>query len=174
MVATIKSPFAFLFGFVAVVNAANLRLESLDFSNVAALKVDNNAVALLTLVNAERVAKGLTALCTNKKLQEAAERHILDQAKTDYVSETGTDNSTPEARVTAARYKWESVDENFDAGSATPEAVVSSWLKSDGCHDAILGDYTMVGSAYVYNADTFYKHYWVQVYATGSSEKCDA
>ncbi|ETK92304.1 hypothetical protein F441_04386 [Phytophthora nicotianae CJ01A1] len=173
MVGTIKSSITLLLGFVAVSNAASLRKEDLHFSDIASPQTDNSA-ALLTRVNAERAAKGLPPLCPNKKLQEAAERHILDQAKTDYFSAVGTDNSTPEARVTAAGYNWETVDENFDAGSATVDAVVSSWLNSDGCHDAILGQYTMVGTAYVYNENTFYKHYWVQVYATGSSEECDA
>ncbi|KAK1944125.1 hypothetical protein P3T76_004037 [Phytophthora citrophthora] len=155
----------------STVGASNLRQDR-DLSEMTYSQTNDKASALLARVNKERSAHGLPALCTNKKLQAAAQRHIKDQSSTDYVSDAGTDNSTPKQRVTAAGYKWQTVDENIDTGSANVDNVVNTWLKSD-CKDAILGKYTMVGTAYVYNDKTYNKHYWVQVYATGSSEECD-
>ncbi|CEG44940.1 RxLR-like protein [Plasmopara halstedii] len=128
--------------------------------------------SLVTLVNIVREHRGLPPLCTNKKLQAAAKRHVEDQCKSDYMSNTGTDNSSPEQRVTEAKYKWQSVAENIDTGNANATAVVKWWLKGSN-RDNILGEYTMVGTAYKYNEETFNKHYWVQVYATGTAEECD-
>ncbi|KAL3665487.1 hypothetical protein V7S43_009522 [Phytophthora oleae] len=68
-------------------------------------QTNGKTTALLARVNKERSAHGLPALCTNKKLQAAAQRHIQDQSSTDYVSDAGTDNSTPKQRVTAVGYK---------------------------------------------------------------------
>ncbi|POM77708.1 SCP-like extracellular protein [Phytophthora palmivora] len=161
-----------MLAFVTISDATNLRQDNRGLREMTYTQTNANAAALLARVNKERAARGLPAFCSNKKLQAAAQRHIQDQSKTDYVSDSGTDNSTPKQRVTAAGYKWQSVDENIDTGSANVNAVVSTWLKSD-CRDAILGKYTMVGTAYVYNEKTFNKHYWVQVYATGTSEECD-
>ncbi|GMF47027.1 unnamed protein product [Phytophthora fragariaefolia] len=131
------------------------------------------AAALLARVNKERAAHGLSKVCSNKKLQAAAERHVINQSKTDYMSDTGTDNSTPETRVSDAGYKWRTVDESIDAGNPDADAVVDWWMKT-ASRETILGKYTMAGSAYVYNANTYSKHYWVQVFATGSLEACDA
>ncbi|OWY97568.1 SCP-like extracellular protein [Phytophthora megakarya] len=129
------------------------------------------ATALLNRVNKERRAHGLPALCSNKKLQAAAQRHVKNQSKTDYISDTGTDNSTPKKRVTDAGYKWQSVGENIGAGNSNADSMVNWWMKNVGRRN-ILGKYTMTGVAYVYNKNTASKHYWVQVFATGSSEKC--
>ncbi|CEG43317.1 CAP domain [Plasmopara halstedii] len=128
--------------------------------------------SLVTQVNIVRKNNGLPALCSNKKLQAAAKRHVEDQSKSDYMSNTGTDDSTPEQRVTDAKYKWQTVAENIDSGNANAIAVVDWWMKGPS-RDIILGQYTMVGTAYKYNENTYSKHFWVQVYATGTSEQCD-
>ncbi|EGZ19800.1 hypothetical protein PHYSODRAFT_495632 [Phytophthora sojae] len=136
-------------------------------------QANQNAAALLARVNKERAAHGLKPVCSNKKLQAAAERHVKDQSKTDYISDTGTDDSNPETRVTDAGYKWQSVSEAIDAGNANADAVVDWWMRNEA-RETILGKYTMAGSAYAYNPNTYSKHTWVQVFATGSSEACDA
>ncbi|CAH0482418.1 unnamed protein product [Peronospora belbahrii] len=70
----------------------------------------NDLIAtLLVRVNNERFTYGLPAICSNKKLQAAAQRHVEDLSKSDFVSDVGTDNSTPQKRVTDAGYKWLSV-----------------------------------------------------------------
>ncbi|KAG3110422.1 hypothetical protein PI124_g8950 [Phytophthora idaei] len=166
---SVQSSLVLLLGLAAVSNATNLRQTNRDLSEMTSTQ----ASALLVRINKERAAHGLPALCSNKKLQAAAQRHVKDQSKTDYMSDTGTDDSTPKQRVTEAGYKWQSVAENIDAGNVNGDAVVDWWMKGTS-RDNILGKYTMVGTAYAYNDNTYSKHYWVQVYATGSSEECDA
>jgi hypothetical protein len=47
-------------------------------------------------------------------------------------------------------------------------------MNSPGHRANILGaDYTMFGTAYSYNADSTYKHYWTQDFGAGSTEACD-
>ncbi|KAG2952065.1 hypothetical protein PC117_g3090 [Phytophthora cactorum] len=166
---SVQSSLVLLLGLAAVSNATNLRQPNRDLSEMTSTQ----ASALLVRINKERAAHGLPALCSNMKLQAAAQRHVKDQSKTDYMSDTGTDDSTPKQRVTEAGYKWQSVAENIDAGNVNGDAVVDWWMKGTS-RDNILGKYTMVGTAYAYNDNTYSKHYWVQVYATGSSEECDA
>jgi uncharacterized protein YkwD len=127
--------------------------------------------AMVTRLNKERVAHGLPPLCSNHKLQAAAERHVKDQSYTDYMSDFGRDSSTPKQRVTDASYKWQSVVESIDAVAANVDSVVDWWMKMKRGH--VLGNYTMVGMAYAFDGRTRNKHHWVQVYATGSSETCD-
>eukprot|EP00644_Phytophthora_capsici_P001752 jgi/Phyca11/544268/estExt2_Genewise1Plus.C_PHYCAscaffold_140242 len=164
----LQSTITFLLALAAVSDASNFRQEGRDLSQMTGF-----SAALLARVNQERSAHGLRALCSNKKLQAAAQRHAKDQSKTDYMSDTGTDNSTPKSRVTDAEYKWQTVGENIDAGNVNADAVVDWWMQNES-RDNVLGKYTMAGAAYVYNGNMYSKHYWVLVFATGSSEACDA
>ncbi|KAG6614495.1 SCP-like extracellular protein [Phytophthora cinnamomi] len=167
-----KSSIALLLALAAgVSDAANLRQGQRDLSE--AVQENQYAAALLARVNKERATHGLPPVCSNKKLQVAAERHVKDQSKTDYISDTGTDDSNPEKRVTDAGYQWQSVHEAIDASDANADAVVDWWMRT-ASRETILGKYTMAGSAYAYNGNTYSKHYWVQVFATGSSEACGA
>ncbi|RLN21036.1 hypothetical protein BBJ28_00022382 [Nothophytophthora sp. Chile5] len=128
---------------------------------------------MLTRVNEERAAQGLSALCTNKKLQAAAQDHSDDQAANNYMAHDGSDGSTMEQRVTDAGYDWTAVAENVAAGQVDVDAVMTAWMNSPGHRANILGDYTMFGTAYAYSADSTYKHYWTQDFGTGSTEACD-
>ncbi|KAG6614700.1 SCP-like extracellular protein [Phytophthora cinnamomi] len=130
------------------------------------------AAALLARVNKERASHGLPALCSNKKLTAAAERHVKDQSTTDFMSDNGTDNSTPVQRAAAAGFKCTDVKENIDEGSPDVETVFNNWMKGEGRQN-ILGNFKMVGSAYAYSQNTFNKHHWVQVFAVGATESCD-
>ncbi|CEG44942.1 RxLR-like protein [Plasmopara halstedii] len=170
MVAITHYAFVLVLGLATVSNASNLRQLSntIDMNEILIKKSSN----LLAQVNQMRAEHGLQSLCSNKKLQVAAERHVIDQSKSDFMSDIGTDNSDPEQRVTAIEFNLQSVAENIDAGSDNASAVADWWMKGSN-RDVILGEFTMVGTAYMFNEDTYNKHYWVQVYATGSSEQCD-
>ncbi|KAE8894622.1 hypothetical protein PF005_g24973 [Phytophthora fragariae] len=171
MVALAQTSIVLLLVVASISDAANLRQDQHDSSAMA--QENQFSTALLVRVNKERAAHGLAPVCSNKKLQAAAERHVQDQSKTDYVSDTGTDDSTPETRVTDAGYKWQSVRETIGAGNANADDMVDWWMKT-ASREIVLGKFTMAGSAYAYNANTYSKHYWVQVFGTGSSEACDA
>ncbi|RLN53394.1 hypothetical protein BBJ29_004270 [Phytophthora kernoviae] len=108
---------------------------------------------MLDRVNEERAAQGLTALCLNSKLQEAAQSHSDDQAANDFMSHTGSDDSTMSERVSDADYDWNGVAENVAAGQVDVVEVMDSWMNSEGHRHNILGDYTMLGAAYAYNGD---------------------
>ncbi|RQM17848.1 hypothetical protein DD237_002397 [Peronospora effusa] len=155
-----------------VSKATNLQQAHRDLSDTTYSQTDALATALLSRVNKERVAHGLPVICSNKKLQAAAQRHVKDQSKSDFMSDFGTDDSTPEKRVADAGYKWERVAENIDSTNADVDAVVDWWMKTQS-RDNLLGNFTMIGSAYAYNENTSSKYFWVQVYATGSLEECD-
>ncbi|KAE9027803.1 hypothetical protein PR003_g10429 [Phytophthora rubi] len=150
-------------------DATNLRQEQRELVQMAG---DDFTAALLARVNKERAANGLSALCSNKKLKTAAERHVKDQSSTDFMSDNGTDNSTPAQRAAAAGFKCPTVKENIDEGSPDVETVFQNWMKGKG-RENILGNFNMVGTAYAYNTNTYNKHHWVQVYAVGASETCD-
>ncbi|GMF12646.1 unnamed protein product [Phytophthora lilii] len=150
-------------------DAANLRQQR----GLAAMG-DDYFSAMLALVNKERAAKGLSALCMNKKLQAAAQRHSNDMAKNNYMAHDGADGSTMSQRITQAGYEWESVAENVAAGQEDVVSVMASWVASPGHYENIMGvDYTMFGTAYAYNKDSTYGYYWTQDFASGPTEACD-
>ncbi|OWY96292.1 SCP-like extracellular protein [Phytophthora megakarya] len=171
MVALLQASITLLLA-LTTVDSTTFRQETRDLSEMASSQSDTLATSLLTRVNEERRAHGLSPLCSNKKLQAAAQRHVKDQSKTDYISDIGTDDSTPKQRVTEAGYKWQTVGENIGAGYADADKVVDWWMKNQE-HTNVLGEFTMTGVAYMYNEHTYSKHYWVQVFATGTSEECE-
>ncbi|GMF32560.1 unnamed protein product [Phytophthora lilii] len=48
-----------------------------------------------------------------------------------------------------------------------------AWINSPEHLENIMGDYTMFGSAYAFNKDGTYQHYWTQDFGTGDAEQCD-
>jgi uncharacterized protein YkwD len=167
----LRSLFAWLLVTVAVTEASNLRLGRRNLQTYT--QSDDYISAMLDRVNQARAVEGLPALCTNKKLQEAAQQHSNDQAKHDFMDHTGTDGTSMNERVTQVGYDWSSVAENVAAGQVDVDAVMEAWMNSPGHRENILGDYTMLGCAYAYNADTTYQHYWTQDFGTGDAEGCD-
>ncbi|KAG7392572.1 hypothetical protein PHYBOEH_006338 [Phytophthora boehmeriae] len=155
-------------------NAANVRQLRSETPVATYNQPAEYVPAMLARVNKERAAKGLPKVCTNNKLQAAAQRHVKDQSTTDYVSDTGRDGSTVGKRVTEAGYVWKTVAENVETEYRDVNSVVNWWMKNPVNCEKVLGNYAMVGTAYAFNKDSYYKHYWVQVYATGSTEECDA
>ncbi|GMF19611.1 unnamed protein product [Phytophthora fragariaefolia] len=128
---------------------------------------------MLERVNLERAAQGLPALCTNSKLQAAAQRHSDDQAANDFMDHTGSDDSSMSQRVTDAGYDWRGVAENVAAGQVDVAEVMDAWMNSEGHRRNILGDYTMLGAAYAYTPDGMYRHFWTQDFGRSDTEQCD-
>ncbi|KAI9906426.1 hypothetical protein PsorP6_003146 [Peronosclerospora sorghi] len=129
--------------------------------------------ALLSRVNHERVSRNLPPLCLNSKLQAATRRHVMDQATSDFMSDIGTDDSTSETRAADAGFQWENLAESIDSEIRNADDVVNWWMKNAD-RENILGNFTMTGIAYVYNPDLASKDYWVELFATGIDETCDA
>ncbi|GMF32561.1 unnamed protein product [Phytophthora lilii] len=177
MTITHSSSIAFLLVLVVttsgVSKATNLRQVQRDLG-ASYTQSDDYFSAMLAAVKKQRAAQGLSSLCMNKKLQAAAQRHSNDQAKNNFMAHDGSDGSTMSERITQAGYKWSAVAENVAAGQVDVDAVMESWMNFPGHRANILGaDYTMFGTAYAYNADSTYKHYWTQDFGSNSTKACD-
>jgi len=130
--------------------------------------------AMLTAVNEQRANNGLSALCLNSKLTSASQSHSDDMAANNYMDHDGADGSTMSSRITAAGYDWTYIEENVAAGQVDVDAVMESWMNSEGHRANILGsDVTMFGCGYAYSESTTYGHYWTQDFGAGSTEACD-
>ncbi|RLN67515.1 hypothetical protein BBJ28_00021829 [Nothophytophthora sp. Chile5] len=176
MMAITRSSLALLLAVAAVSSGAseargNLRHTTRNLQTYS--QSDDYYTQMLTRVNEERAAQGLSALCANSKLQSAAKRHSDDMAANNYMAHDGADGSTMSQRITDAGYDWTAVAENVAAGQENVDSVMTSWMNSEGHRANILGDYTMFGTSYAYNADSTYKHYWTQDFGSGDTEACD-
>jgi uncharacterized protein YkwD len=101
---------------------------------------------VISLINAERTAEGLSTLAQNSSLTQAARRHSADMACTDNFSHTGSDGTAPWDRVSAAGYSWSRVTENIAASSYqyfSPASVVNMWMNSPG-HKANILDANVI------------------------------
>ncbi|TDH71419.1 hypothetical protein CCR75_007911 [Bremia lactucae] len=152
---------------IAVSEAVHMRSEQ-QTSNLSG----DYFAAMLARVNQEREIYGLPLLCTNLKLQAAAQRHSDDQAANDFMDHIGTDGSTMSDRISEANFDWSAVAENVAAGQPDVEAVMTAWMKSPGHRENILGNYTMFGTAHAFNAESTFQHYWTQTFGTGIAEEC--
>lgn len=132
------------------------------------------AQQVLVLTNEARAAEGLPPLTFNETLNQVAQAYAQNMAVNDFMAHDDPNSGLSASdRVTNAGYTWQSVRENLAAGSATPEEVVAGWLNSPGHRENILADdVTEIGIGYYYEADdafpdanTPYRHYWVQVFA---------
>lgn len=147
--------------------------NSNDEFESAALTVTQLQYNLLTAVNVQRRAYGLSALCMNSKLLVAAQLHSADQASHDTMSHTGSDGSTLKTRILAQGFtSYSRIGENVAAGQSTVTRVMTSWMNSPGHRANILGDYTYFGCGYSYTSQGMYHHYWTQDFGSASAEVC--
>lgn len=114
----------------------------------------------------------------NNALYKAAYEHSYDLANSNTFSHTGSNTqyditaqqqslnqgSSFSQRMENNGYiNWTTIGENISAGYSTVQAVVDGWLASDGhCANMMNPNFTEVGLALVYKADTQYKYYWTQ------------
>ncbi len=89
---------------------------------------DDDAIAL---INDERVRAGIEPLQVKAALTAAALSHAQDMADTDYFAHASADGRTPQER--AAEHGYTSYRaENIARGQHSPDAVVDSWMNSEG------------------------------------------
>lgn len=116
-----------------------------------------------TLTNQERAEHRLPALGLNGDLVASARAHSADMAAQNYFDHTALDGRSVGDRIAAAGYEAWSWGENIAAGYATPEAVVTGWMNSDGHRANILSNnYCDIGVGYAYEGDSDYHQYWTQ------------
>jgi uncharacterized protein YkwD len=117
---------------------ANLAPSPADVTQVRA--------ATLCLINRERGRHGERPLHWSDKLIHAAQAHTESMAFGGYFAHSGSNGSTPLARMKRAGYIYSSrlgfeVGENIGWGSlwlGTPRAVVAAWMSSPGHRANIL------------------------------------
>lgn len=101
--------------------------------------------ATFCLLNAERAARGLTALKPDRQLQRAALAHGGDMVDHQYFAHEGRDGSQPAERIRATGYlsgggAWR-IGENLAWGTgdlASPRAIMAAWMHSPGHRANIL------------------------------------
>ena len=120
---------------------------------------------MFNLTNNERVSRGLAPFKWHMGLAFVARGHSEDMAANNFMDHTGSDGASPFERISRAGISWSYAAENVAAGFQTPEAVVAGWMSSEGHRNNILNSgLTHLGTGYVYNPGSYYRHYWTQVF----------
>jgi Ca2+-binding RTX toxin-like protein len=92
---------------------------------------------LIDLINQERAKSGAKPLTSNDQLDEASDKHALDMATNNNLSETGSDGSTPESRIKKEGFLSANVGETI-ANGADANEVFNTWLKDPNQSKKIL------------------------------------
>ena len=126
---------------------------------------------VLELVNIERsqgadcgsegVFGSADPLVMEAALTCAARVHSKDMADRGYFSHNTPDGQSPWDRMAEATYAgFAQAGENIAQGQSNPEAVIATWMNSDGhCSNIMDPGYTEIGVGY------YDGNYWTQVFA---------
>ena len=113
---------------------------------------------VVRLVNAERASYGLPALSIRADLCQYARVKSQDMHDSGYFSHTSPNYGSPFDMMKSFGITYSHAGENIAMGHSTPEAVVSSWMNSEGHRANILSaSYTELGVGYVADGG-----YWTQ------------
>ncbi len=121
---------------------------------------------VVSLINAERAAKGLPALTKQSQLTSAARIHSQDMACNNFFSHTSPTTGSPFDRIAAQGYSYSWAGENIAAGYGSASATVDGWMNSLG-HKSIILDpnYVHIGVGYAYWGSSAYGSYITAVFA---------
>ncbi len=131
----------------------------LNIDQAIAQSADEQSV--LTLINQERTSRGLQPYSWDNCLASAATRHSNDMSTNNFLSHTGSDNSSAGNRIFATGYPTNSaIGENIASGYTTPASVVNGWMNSSGHRANILSTgFNYVGISRVNN-------YWTNTFGS--------
>ncbi len=116
-------------------------------------------LALESGINEVRVNHGSSALKHSDKISQAALRHSNDMAHNGFVDTIGSDGSDPGDRLNDACFHWRVFGEVVAGGYPSPSEAIAGWMED--YKDVILSNkYNEFGSAYAYNKNSEYKHYY--------------
>jgi uncharacterized protein YkwD len=118
---------------------ALLTVAQIGPSPSAPTREESFASEVIALTNRERSKEGLPILLRNDKLTDAA-RFLADDLSGRRALEHFDKHGRPmQERYEAAGYlDWRSLAENVAVGQKSPDAVVKSWMKSQGHRENIL------------------------------------
>lgn len=119
---------------------------------------------VVSLVNSERAAQGLTALQKDSRLAALAQQKAEDMAKNQYFSHTSPTYGSAFDMLKAAGYSYKTAGENIAMGQKSAASVMDGWMHSSGHRANILHtSYEKIGVGYAVSADGM--PYWVQIFA---------
>ncbi len=96
------------------------------------------------------------ALTWNNKLANAARAHSTDMRDNNFFDHTGSNGSSPGARITLAGYSWTTFGENIAFGYTSAMSVTNGLLGSTGhCNNIMNGQFIHMGAAEVDRKWTF-------------------
>jgi hypothetical protein len=135
---------------VGVLLGANL---AYNYSQSRSLQVLGYATSIdageiIGLSNQQRASRGIAALGTNAKLNQAAQAKAQDMVNRNYWSHYAPDGTSPWYFITSAGYSYNTAGENLAKDFNTSTGVVNAWMNSPAHRDNILnGGYTETGVA---------------------------
>lgn len=102
----------------------------------------------------------------NDLLTSAAQSHAIDMSTNMFFEHEGSDGASPGDRAARAGYAGSTTGENIARGQANAEAVVASWIDSDGhCKNLMNGAFDELGVGYATSGPTG-QPYWVQLFGS--------
>lgn len=163
----------FLKGFKNWVNSNEQRYNNKKKTNTnnSVSNTNNNLnnsfeTEVVRLVNIERRKRGISPLSISSKLSAAAA--IRANELTQKFSHTRLDGSSYSTAVENTGYMYSYVGENIAAGQKSPQAVMDTWMNSNGHRANILNpNYTEIGVGVDY-ANNIYGIHWVQLFGRPS------
>lgn len=100
-------------------------------------------VAVVCLINQQRVERGLAALTVSSRLTSSAQRWNDAMVASGYL----THGSNFAERISAVGYNWQTAGENIASGYPTPTRVVAAWMASTGdCQNILDPSFRNVGT----------------------------
>lgn len=127
-------------------------------------KSDEYAEEVIDLINKEREKAGLQPLQTDETLMKAANVRVKEISSK--FSHTRPNGENYISAATEAGYPSSYVGENIVARADSPERAVKDWSESkDHKKNYMKSEYTYTGVAYLYDKDSEYGSYWVQLFA---------
>jgi uncharacterized protein YkwD len=113
---------------------------------------------LLSLINTERMDRGLAPLACDSEVSVVAQNHAEDMHRRGYFSHITPEGKDHAGRLDSAGVVYLFAGENLAWGQDTARAVIKKWMGSPPHRENILrGDWTHVGIG-------AYGKYWVMVF----------
>lgn len=117
---------------------------------------------VLVLVNKERASQGLKPLIMNWEVQRVARYKSNDMRDNNYFSHQSPTYGSPFDMLKKFNIKYSTAGENIAKGQKTAEAVMNSWMNSEGHRKNILNpNFTEIGVGYSAGKSTTY---WTQIF----------
>lgn len=123
---------------------------------------------VLAIVNRNRLAEGLQPLSMFSGIQAACDVRAVELEQ--LFSHTRPDGRSCFTALGEAGVFYMRAGENIAAGYKDANAVMDGWMGSSGHYANIMGDFTHIGVGYEKISNSYYTHYWVQLFVNGGNE----